>query len=184
MSIVEKLYSKLRVILLKSAGSQIKGRFGLRYGVDIPRVKNKLHVCDFVSLDRNVSIVMTNTDQNINAEYLVYLGNNVYINRNTSIDATTLIHIDSDVMIGPNCYITDHDHDYKNQDPSTKIGALPLDGQATYIHKNVWIGANVVVLKGVTIGENSIIGAGSVVTKNISANVIAVGNPCRELKKR
>ncbi|POB65431.1 galactoside O-acetyltransferase, partial [Vibrio vulnificus] len=51
-----------------------------------------------------------------------------------------------------------------------------------HIKDNVWIGANSVVLPGVTIGENSVIGAGSVVTKDIPANVVAVGNPCRVLR--
>ena len=49
--------------------------------------------------------------------------------------------------------------------------------------KNVWLGAGVIVLPGVTIGDNSVIGAGSVVTKDIPANVIAVGNPCRVLRE-
>ena len=52
-----------------------------------------------------------------------------------------------------------------------------------HIGENVWIGANAVVLPGVTIGDNSVIGAGSVVTKDIPANVIAVGNPCRVLRE-
>lgn len=52
------------------------------------------------------------------------------------------------------------------------------------IGKNVWIGANCVILPGVTIGQNSIIGAGSIVTKNIPPNVIAVGNPCKIIKYR
>ena len=51
------------------------------------------------------------------------------------------------------------------------------------IEDNVWLGINSSVLKGVTIGKNSVIGAGSVVTKNIPANVIAAGNPCRVIKK-
>ena len=51
------------------------------------------------------------------------------------------------------------------------------------IGKNVWIGAGAVILPGVTIGDNSVIGAGSVVTKDIPANVVAVGNPCRVLRE-
>ena len=51
------------------------------------------------------------------------------------------------------------------------------------VGNNVWIGGNVVVLPGVTIGNNVVIGAGSVVTKNIPDNVVAVGNPCRVIKK-
>ena len=51
------------------------------------------------------------------------------------------------------------------------------------VGNNVWIGGNVIVLPGVTIGNNTIIGAGSVVTKNIPSNVVAVGNPCRVIKQ-
>jgi galactoside O-acetyltransferase len=52
-----------------------------------------------------------------------------------------------------------------------------------HIGKNVWIGAGAIILPGVTIGDNSVIGAGSVVTKDIPANVVAVGNPCRVLRE-
>lgn len=52
-----------------------------------------------------------------------------------------------------------------------------------HIGKNCWLGAGVVVMPGVTIGDNSVIGAGSIVTKDIPANVVAVGNPCRVLRK-
>ena len=51
-----------------------------------------------------------------------------------------------------------------------------------HIEKNVWIGAGAIILPGVTVGENSVIGAGSVVTKDIPPNVVAVGNPCRVLR--
>lgn len=56
------------------------------------------------------------------------------------------------------------------------------DAKPINIGENVWIGANATVLSGVTIGKNSVIGAGSVVTKDIPENVVAVGNPCRVLR--
>ena len=52
-----------------------------------------------------------------------------------------------------------------------------------YIGKNVWIGSNAAILPGVSIGDNTVIGAGSVVTRDIPANVVAVGNPCRVLRE-
>jgi acetyltransferase-like isoleucine patch superfamily enzyme len=60
----------------------------------------------------------------------------------------------------------------------------PRSGQAKeiIIHDNVWLGAGAIVLKGVEIGENTVIGAASVVTKNIPANVIAAGNPCKVIR--
>ena len=55
--------------------------------------------------------------------------------------------------------------------------------KAVHIGKNVWIGSGAIILPGVTIGDNTVIGAGSVVTKDIPANVVAVGNPCRVLRE-
>ncbi|MDR3011959.1 MAG: maltose O-acetyltransferase, partial [Chitinispirillales bacterium] len=56
-------------------------------------------------------------------------------------------------------------------------------GKPVTIGNNVWIGADAVILPGVTIGDNTVIGAGSVVTKDIPANVVAVGNPCRVVRE-
>jgi acetyltransferase-like isoleucine patch superfamily enzyme len=181
---LEKIYCKLFVFYLRICHVKIEGRLGLRFGVDIPRLKRKLVFGDFVNLDRNVSLVLTATDHNQDLHYLLKIGSGVYINRNTSIDATVGIEIGNDTMIGPNCYITDHDHSFIGLPPSTPIGELPLDGKKTIIGKNVWLGANVIVLKGVTIGDNAIIGAGSIVTKSIPNNTIAVGSPCKVIKLR
>jgi serine acetyltransferase len=181
---IEKLYSKLFVTYLRLSKAQVLGRLGVRYGIDIPRLRHKIEFGDFVNLDRNVSLVLTNTEENKDLSCLLKIGSNVYINRNTSIDATIGIEIGKQTMIGPNCYITDHDHSYKDQLPSTLVGELPLSGAKTIIGENVWLGANVIVLKGVCIGENTIIGAGSIVTKSIPKNAVAIGNPCKVLKTR
>jgi acetyltransferase-like isoleucine patch superfamily enzyme len=92
----------------------------------------------------------------------------------TVIGCFTNITIGNNVKCGANTLITDSDW---HQDDYRSGEAKPVE-----IADNVWLGEGVKVLKGVTIGENSIIGAGSVVTKNIPANVIAAGNPCKELK--
>lgn len=84
------------------------------------------------------------------------------------------IEIDSNVRIGANVLITDGDAHLDD----------PRAGEVRPVHicKNVWLGMNVTVLKGVTIGENSLIGAGSIVTKSIPANVVAAGNPCKVIR--
>jgi acetyltransferase-like isoleucine patch superfamily enzyme len=93
----------------------------------------------------------------------------------TVIASFNEIIIETDVKCGANTLITDSD--WHQEDSRTGI-AIPV-----HIKKNVWLGEGVKVLKGVTIGENAIIGAGSVVTKNIPSNVIAGGNPCRIIKQ-
>jgi acetyltransferase-like isoleucine patch superfamily enzyme len=93
----------------------------------------------------------------------------------TVIGAFKLIKIGDNVRCGANTLITDSDWH-----PEDSRAGEP---QPVIIGNNVWLGLNVVVLKGVEIGDNALIGANSVVTKNIPANVIAAGNPCRVIKQ-
>jgi acetyltransferase-like isoleucine patch superfamily enzyme len=92
----------------------------------------------------------------------------------TVIGCFTKITIGKNVKCGANTLITDFDWHLEN----------PNSGypKPVYIKDNVWLGVNVIVLKGITIGENSVIGAGSIVTKNIPPDVIAAGNPCIVIK--
>lgn len=83
-------------------------------------------------------------------------------------DNQVILH--DNVRVGANSSIADRD--------GHGGGVKPVE-----IKENVWLGMNVIVLKGVTIGENSIIGAGSIVTKDIPANVVAAGNPCKVIKE-
>ena len=85
------------------------------------------------------------------------------------------IHIGDNVRFGAN--VTIMDGDAHQNDP--RAG----DNEAVVIKDNVWIGANTIVLKGVTIGKNSLIGAGSIVTKSIPDNVVAAGNPCKVIRE-
>ncbi|MCC8022979.1 MAG: sugar O-acetyltransferase [Clostridiales bacterium] len=109
----------------------------------------------------------------------VHFGSNVYANFNLTLVDDTHIYVGDAVMIAPNVTIAAGTH---------PISPQMRREQAQYnlpvrIGNNVWIGAGAVVLPGVTIGENSVIGAGSVVTKDIPANVVSVGNPCRVVRE-
>ena len=82
-------------------------------------------------------------------------------------------------MIGPNVVIATACHP---EEPQLRRAGLQYN-KPVVIGENVWIGSGAIILPGVTIGDNSIVGAGSVVTRDIPANVVAVGNPCRVLRE-
>ncbi|MEO0895725.1 MAG: acyltransferase [Bacteroidota bacterium] len=97
------------------------------------------------------------------------------------IGAKEYIKIGNDVMVGGNALITDFD--WHPIHPAQRHRSDLAPSAPTIIEDNVWIGMNAVVLKGVTIGKNTVIAANSVVTRDIPANVIAGGNPCKVLKE-
>lgn len=111
--------------------------------------------------------------------YNIEIGENFYSNHNLIILDGNKVKFGDNVFIAPNCafYATGHPLDVENRNKGLEY-TKPIT-----IGNNIWIGGNTVVLAGVTIGDNTVIGAGSVVTKNIPANVVAVGNPCKVIKK-
>lgn len=115
----------------------------------------------------------------------IVIGDNVHLNWDCHIGAINRIEIGDNVLIGSKVLITDHSHgNPNNSDISLPPNKRPLYSKGPVIIKNnVWIGEGVAILPNVTIGENSIIGANSVVTKDIPANVIAVGNPARIIRE-
>ena len=104
-----------------------------------------------------------------------HLGNNVYANFNLTLVDDTHIYIGDNVMMGPNVTLCTAGHPV---DPELRRQVYQYNFPIT-IEENVWLGAGVIVLPGVTIGKNSVIGAGSVVTRDIPADVVAMGTPCR-----
>lgn len=109
----------------------------------------------------------------------VHFGNGVYANFNLTLVDDGEIYVGNNVLFAPNVILASGTHPIHPELRSRQAQYnLPI-----HIGNNVWIGANSVILPGVNIGDNSVIGAGSVVTKYIPANVIAVGNPCKVLRK-
>ena len=108
----------------------------------------------------------------------VYMGNHVYANFNLTLVDDGNIYIGDHTMIGPNVTLATTGHPVE---PHLRMQAMQFS-RDIHIGKNVWIGAGAIVLPGIAIGDNTIIGAGSVVTKDIPANKVAVGNPCRVLR--
>lgn len=118
---------------------------------------------------------------------IIKIGKNVQINDNVHIGAIENVIIEDNVLIASKVFITDHDHGkYSGSDqdsPYSRPDERKLSSAKVVIGKNVWIGEYVSVLKGVTIGEGSIIGTMSLVNKNIPPFCIAVGSPAKVIKK-
>lgn len=105
----------------------------------------------------------------------MHLVDSVYANFNFTAVDDSHIYIGSYTMIGPNVTVATAGHPIL---PELREKAYQFN-MPVHIGRNCWIGAGAVIMPGVTIGDNSVIGAGSVVTKDIPANVVAYGNPCR-----
>ena len=111
--------------------------------------------------------------------YNIIIGDNFYANTNCTILDCAKVTIGNDVLFGPNVSLYTPNHAFDAQE--RKMGyecALPIT-----ICDNVWLGGSVTIVGGVTIGENTIIAAGSVVTKDIPSNVIAAGVPCKIIRE-
>lgn len=110
--------------------------------------------------------------------YNISIGKNFYANHNLVILDEAPVIFGDNVFIAPDCgfYTAGHPIDPEERNKGLEY-ARPIN-----VGNNVWIGAKVCVLPGITIGDNCVIGAGSVVTKDIPANSLAVGNPCKVIK--
>lgn len=108
-----------------------------------------------------------------------YIGKRFYANYNVSILDHADIHIGDNVLIGPNTVIASVTHPVNAEDRYNDVYIR----KPICIGNHVWIGANCTILPGVTIGDNVVIGANSVVSKDIPANCVAVGAPCKVIKE-
>lgn len=109
----------------------------------------------------------------------VHFGKNVYANFNLTLVDDTHIYVGDYTMIGPNVIIASAGHPIL---PELRQKGYQFNA-SVHIGKNCWIGGGVIIVPGVTIGDNTVVGAGSVVTKDLPDNVVAVGNPCRVLRQ-
>ncbi|WP_125605816.1 sugar O-acetyltransferase [Lapidilactobacillus bayanensis] len=148
---------------------------------------NRLNPLDITARTMAIADLFGHAGQNCVVEQPLFctygsnttVGDNFFLNVDCKLLDSGKITIGNNVFIAPNvCLITEeHALDVKQ-----RLAGLEYTHPIT-IEDNVWIAAGVLVLPGVTIGANSVIGAGSVVTKDIPANSLAVGNPCRVLRQ-
>ena len=144
---------------------------------NLKRVKTLLHSCgEEVFIESGLHL-----DYGDN----VKLGNRVYININCTIldspqSTDAPIIIGDDCLIGPNVQLLSVSHDVT---PSWRLAKKHNYASGITLGKNVWLGGGVIVLAGVTIGDDCVVGAGSVVTKNIDAHSFYAGNPAKKVRE-
>ena len=111
--------------------------------------------------------------------YNLYIGERVFFNFNCVVLDVAPVHIGSRTMFGPNVQIYTATHPLDHAERSSGLEyARPIN-----IGEDVWVGGSAVICPGVTIGDRAVIGAGSVVTKDIPADVFAAGNPCKVIRQ-
>lgn len=108
----------------------------------------------------------------------VHFGNHIYANFGLTLVDDTHIYVGDNTMFGPHVTVATAGHPI---DPTLRAKEYQYN-MPIHIGKNCWIGAGSLILPGVTIGDNTVIGAGNVVTKDIPSSVVAVGNPCRVMR--
>ncbi|OKH19905.1 acyltransferase [[Limnothrix rosea] IAM M-220] len=179
IDLLERIYtgllSRYRNNYYKLRGVHLSGYSRLQT-IEIPRNFDDIEIHENCALDRGVTLLCSGEKTD---KPKIQIGAQTYINRHCFFDAAKLIVIGKNCGFGPGCYITDHDH---GLDPALAPLEQELISKETIIGDRVWIGANVTILKGVNIGDDAVVGAGSVVTKDIPAQAIAVGNPAKVLR--
>ena len=158
-------------IMFKELGKNFYSETGLFItGYENITIKNNCRFMRYSSI---------NADKNSS----IKIGDNISVNYNVNINSCNngYIEIGNDVLIGQNTVLRASDH--KISDQNEKINKQGHTGGKIIIGNNVWIGANCVILKDVKIEDNSVIGAGTVIHKNVKKNEIIIGNQQRFLKK-
>ena len=158
------------------------GSFGSSTRVSLPnwiKGKRSIHIGDNVHIWRFARITAINPER---GRRVVSIGDGSVIHPSVHISGVSSIRIGKRVLIAANCYITDHDHKWQDVE-TTAIDNKFLIARETTVGDDVWLGEKVIVLKGVSVGSNSIIGSGSVVTKDVPPFSVAVGNPARVIKR-
>jgi serine acetyltransferase len=161
---------RLRRQWLRLRGVQLGRRCWIQ-AIEIPTNPWDIALGDEVALDSHV-VLLTTGERRMTPR--IRIGSRTYINRYTMLDASDSIVVGQRCMIGPSCYVTDHDH---GTQAGAEIALQPLQSSATRIGNDVWVGAGVIILKGVAIGDGAVLGAGAVVTKDVPAGAVAVGVP-------
>lgn len=170
------LSNKIRILFFKLKGLQVNK--GTRLGKISCEWPNNLYIGSDCDIQNSVDFRIGSP---FNNDCTITIGDRVFIGRCCEFVCSTNITIGNDCFIASNTTINDTGHEYAKH---TKIKNQPITTAKITIGDDVWIGTSCVLLQGITIGQGSIIGAGSVVNKSIPEYEIWAGIPARFIKKR
>ena len=141
----------------------------------------------FISIGDNVRIGK-NTDIYVHPkhpglkEFILEIGNNVHIGNYNIIGARNSVVLEENVLLGPGVIIVDHSHHYDNVEIPIKLQAVS-EGGLVRLERDCWVGANVFIFPNVTVGRHAVIGANSIVNRDIPPYSVAVGAPAKVIKQ-
>lgn len=177
--VINKLYSRNIALLLKKCGNNLIAEYKI-----FLKGEKYITIGKDVKLNHDVRIEAWDSYAGKKHRPQIIIGDRVCINPYTHIGAINKVIIGNRTLIGAGVLITDHSHGRCTEEDLKKEPrkrALYSKGQVV-IGENVWIGEHAAILPGVTIGDNAIIGANAVVTKDVPANAVVGGNPARVIK--
>lgn len=142
---------------------------------------NKIWIGSYVLVRRNVSLALHQSG-NKKQKVRLLIGDRAYIGKNCTLESFNQVVIGEDTLVGPDVYISDTQHEYS--DPYLPIsiqGFKSLDSKLI-IQRGAWIGVGSRLIGNITIGSGSVIGANTVITKNVPSHCVVVGNPAKIVK--
>ncbi len=163
-------------IFLRMNGGRVGKGVKIYEGVKLASKKGcPINIGDNVSIEKGV-IISTSEKGKIN------IGRNVYIGEYSVLTSNEGIEIEDNVLISPHNDIVDFNHIYK--DPNRLVNQQGIIAKKITIQEDAWIGSGCKILMGVTIGKGAVVGAGSIVTRDVPPYHLVVGNPAKTVKIR
>ena len=165
-----------------SSSAWLKGTANIRLGN-----KCKIHADASIDASRSKGVILGDQVTLNRYAYVqggeggVRLGNRVEINNFSIVNGTGGVDIGDDTLIGPGVRIISYQHQFS---AGITIRSQATERQAIHIGNDCWIGANAVILAGVTVGDGAVVAAGAVVTRDVPANGIAIGVPAKTIRSR
>jgi acetyltransferase-like isoleucine patch superfamily enzyme len=163
-------------IILKVNGGGMGKKVRIYEGVKLASKRGcPIHLGDHVSLEKGVVLSTSEKGK-------IKIGNDVYVGEYSILTSNEEIEIGDHVLISPHNDVVDFNHLYEN--PDVPIGQQGIRAKKITIQDDAWIGSGCKILMGVTIGKGAVIGAGSIVTKDVPSYHVVVGNPAQTIKVR